>query len=201
MEEVARLAELLGIADMPRKTHLPLGQGDRSFAASWLAAQGGTRVARSSRCTCLRFSRPSFGRWTGLLASLITCASHGRRGCSYSGAPSDEPAALAFSATLSEPALIAAGKTTLPQSAALMEKCALFVGNDSGPAHMAAAVGCPAVVLFGPTEPDLWRPYGARVTTIRGTHPCHRACTSNACMIPDQRCLLTVTADAVCGDG
>jgi ADP-heptose:LPS heptosyltransferase len=42
----------------------------------------------------------------------------------------------------------------------------LFVGNDSGIAHLAVAVGTPAIVLFGPTDPRVWAPRGARV--IRG---------------------------------
>ncbi len=42
----------------------------------------------------------------------------------------------------------------------------VFVGNDSGPGHLAGAIGVPSVVLFGPTKPDVWRPLGPRVTTI-----------------------------------
>lgn len=41
----------------------------------------------------------------------------------------------------------------------LMSEAELFVGNDSGPAHIAAAYGVPSVVLFGPTDPDVWRPW------------------------------------------
>lgn len=41
----------------------------------------------------------------------------------------------------------------------LMSEAELFVGNDSGPAHVAAAYGVPSVVLFGPTDPEVWRPW------------------------------------------
>jgi heptosyltransferase III len=41
----------------------------------------------------------------------------------------------------------------------LMSEAELFVGNDSGPAHFAAAYGVPSVVLFGPTDPEVWRPW------------------------------------------
>lgn len=41
-----------------------------------------------------------------------------------------------------------------------------FVGNDSGPGHLAAAIGLPTLALFGPTLPDVWRPWGPRVTTV-----------------------------------
>ena len=41
-----------------------------------------------------------------------------------------------------------------------------FVGNDSGPAHLAAMIGVPTVVLFGPTSPTVWKPLGPRVRVI-----------------------------------
>ncbi len=52
--------------------------------------------------------------------------------------------------------------------AALLESCGLFVGNDSGIAHMAAGLGTPSVVLFGPTEPTHWSPLGPLVLVLRG---------------------------------
>lgn len=45
--------------------------------------------------------------------------------------------------------------------------CGLFVGNDSGPAHLAAACGAPTIVIYGPTDPVVWAPDGARVATVR----------------------------------
>jgi len=52
----------------------------------------------------------------------------------------------------------------------LMSGAALFIGNDSGPAHVAAAFGIPVVVLFGPSDPVTWAPWRteARVLTSRG---------------------------------
>lgn len=47
----------------------------------------------------------------------------------------------------------------LDETLALVERCALFVGNDSGPAHVAAAFARPAVVIFGPSNQELWRPW------------------------------------------
>jgi ADP-heptose:LPS heptosyltransferase len=42
----------------------------------------------------------------------------------------------------------------------------LYLGNDSGVSHLAAAVGCPAIVIFGPTDPLVWAPAGERVTVV-----------------------------------
>jgi len=44
----------------------------------------------------------------------------------------------------------------------------VYVGNDTGPTHVAAALGCPAVAVFGPTDPAVWGPIGQRVRTVRG---------------------------------
>lgn len=41
-----------------------------------------------------------------------------------------------------------------------------FIGNDSGPGHLAGVIGLPTLTLFGPTTPDVWRPWGPKVTTI-----------------------------------
>jgi len=48
---------------------------------------------------------------------------------------------------------------SLEQIKALLAGAALFVGNDSGPAHMAAAFGLPSVLLFGSSDPEIWRPW------------------------------------------
>ena len=50
--------------------------------------------------------------------------------------------------------------------AAALARCRLFVGNDSGVSHLAAAAGCPVVALFGPTDPAVWAPRGKRVRVV-----------------------------------
>lgn len=51
--------------------------------------------------------------------------------------------------------------------ASVLERATLFVGNDSGPGHLAAALGAPVLALFGPTDPHLWQPRGPSVRVIR----------------------------------
>ncbi len=55
----------------------------------------------------------------------------------------------------------------LPELAATLRGCRLFVGHDSGLSHLAAAVRTPCVLLFGPTDPALWAPPGEQVRVIR----------------------------------
>jgi heptosyltransferase-2 len=62
----------------------------------------------------------------------------------------------------------------LRDAAALLERCHLFVGNDSGPMHLAAALGVPTVGLFGPGSPGSTAPRGraGSVLTLGGDYPC-----------------------------
>jgi ADP-heptose:LPS heptosyltransferase len=50
--------------------------------------------------------------------------------------------------------------------AAALARCSLFLGHDSGPAHVAAAVDCPCVLVFGPTDPAMWAPPGEHVRVV-----------------------------------
>ena len=58
------------------------------------------------------------------------------------------------------------GRTTFLQLAALQQRCQLFIGGDSGPLHIAAAVGIPTIGLFGPSDPNLVAPRGDKHTYI-----------------------------------
>jgi heptosyltransferase III len=57
----------------------------------------------------------------------------------------------------------------LPELALRLSQCALFVGNDSGVTHLAAATGCPTIALFGVTDPVVWKPRGRNVRVITST--------------------------------
>ena len=54
----------------------------------------------------------------------------------------------------------------LPEFAGLLNSAHVFIGNDSGPSHLAAAVGTPTVAIFGPTDPRTWGPVGENVRII-----------------------------------
>ncbi|MGI8423754.1 MAG: glycosyltransferase family 9 protein [Chloroflexota bacterium] len=59
---------------------------------------------------------------------------------------------------------------TLEELAGVLTGAQLYLGNDSGVSHLAAALGTPSIVVFGPTDPQIWSPVGPRVTTLGGTH-------------------------------
>ncbi|MEO7725381.1 MAG: glycosyltransferase family 9 protein [Chthoniobacterales bacterium] len=55
----------------------------------------------------------------------------------------------------------------LPELAAALQNCGLFLGHDSGISHLAAAVGVPCLLLFGPTDPAIWAPTNLQVRVLR----------------------------------
>lgn len=57
---------------------------------------------------------------------------------------------------------------SLPELAAVLAGAGLFVGNDAGPAHLAAVLGTPTVAVFRSTDPAVWSPWGAAVRTVGG---------------------------------
>lgn len=59
------------------------------------------------------------------------------------------------------------GAVDLPTAAACLERCALFVGNDSGLMHLAAAAGTPTLGLFGPSRDSRYSPWGAKAAAVR----------------------------------
>lgn len=80
--------------------------------------------------------------------------------------PADIDIARAFDQRL-PPGAVLAEPRELWTLAGLLQRADLFIGNDSGPGHMAAAVGTPTISLFGPTDPVLWQPVGERCRVLR----------------------------------
>ena len=90
-----------------------------------------------------------------------------------------------------------AGLATLKQFAAIAKRAALFVGNDSGAMHIAAAVGTPMVALFGPSNPDEWGPRRDRVKVLSKGFDC-RSCFHPTCERGDLNCMKQLSVKEVC---
>ena len=83
----------------------------------------------------------------------------------------DERAVSALRALIAPRPFSAASGLKLMELAAVLQQCALFVGNDSGITHLAAAVGTPTVAMFGPASKSIWEPRGERVRVVQfGEH-------------------------------
>jgi len=72
--------------------------------------------------------------------------------------PGEKDTVAAVAAAMHHAPLVDYPMPSLTQLAALFGKCSLFIGNDTGPRHMAVAVGVPTLGLFGPTPPSCWTP-------------------------------------------
>lgn len=84
-----------------------------------------------------------------------------------------------------------AGKTTLREMAAILRHCKLFVGNDSGPLHIATAAGVPVVGFYGPGEYQRFKPWGMNHEVLRLGLPCS-PCSQN-CIFCEPRCIKGIT--------
>ena len=86
------------------------------------------------------------------------------------------------------------GRLNLLELAALFSRCALVISTDTGPMHLAAAMGTPVVALFGPTAPDRTGPYGPGHVVLRTGIPCS-PCLKKKCA--DPKCMYEITPEIV----
>ncbi len=105
------------------------------------------------------------------------------------GSPEDAPIAEAIAAGAGRGVTSVAGATSIGGFAALAESARAVVAMDSGPMHVAAAVGAPTVGIFAlqSDEPDRWAPDGPRVAVVRPTYPCPPGHRKETC--PDFACV------------
>lgn len=85
---------------------------------------------------------------------------------------------------------------SLAQLASFFRHVSVMVGNDSGPFHLAAALGVRGVVIFGPTRADLWGPLSERAQLLQESSVCSPDCTRQHCLY-EHRCLKAITPEMV----
>lgn len=88
-----------------------------------------------------------------------------------------------------------AGQTRMNELPALFSRCQLFLGNDSGAMHVAAAAGLPVVAVFGSTDPEGTAPVAAKKILVRHAVACS-PCFLRECPI-DHRCMMRVSVEDV----
>lgn len=104
----------------------------------------------------------------------------------FTGGPKDRDAVAAIIAQMKGRHLDLSGRISLKELACLYSRCTLLISTDTGPMHIAAAMGCPVVALFGPTAPWRTGPYGKGHRVIRediACSPCFKKkCDHMTCM-------------------
>lgn len=108
------------------------------------------------------------------------------------GASSERSLTAAVRAAMHGPAIDLAGATPLPLLTALLAGARLVLGGDTGPLHLAAALGVPTVSVFGPTDPAHYAPLGPRARVARRVvpcGPCYDLSRPADCRLPDRSAL------------
>jgi len=111
------------------------------------------------------------------------------------GSPAERPLAERIARAMRHTPTILAGATTLRQFMALLAQCRLVVTNDSGPMHLAAALGLPLVAIFGSSDDRSTGPLSSRARVVKHAVPCS-PCMRRECPI-DFRCMTGVTVEDV----
>jgi heptosyltransferase-2 len=111
------------------------------------------------------------------------------------GSRAETPLAEAVARAMDHTPVLVAGKTTLREFMALLASCHLVITNDSGPMHLAAALGLPLLAIFGSTNQHATGPLGLRARVIRHPVECS-PCGFRECPI-DFRCMTGISVDDV----
>lgn len=114
----------------------------------------------------------------------------------FTGGPSDRGVIDEIFSMMTASAANLAGRTSLKMLAALYQRSALLVSTDTGPMHLAAAVGTPVVALFGPTAPWRTGPFGSGHRVIR-TAPACSPCFKRQCDEHRCRCMKDISVEMV----
>jgi lipopolysaccharide heptosyltransferase II len=199
--ECVELVKKLDVTQIDPWPHLPLRAEDLERADAWLRANG------------LRMDKPIVAMHLGAsiavriwpLERFVAVARRLREQADAQflivGGKGEIEAATEFSKQAGAAVAIATGGVSLIESAALLARCSVFIGNDSGPAHLAAYAGTPVVSLFSSANPACTRPLSPSAIVLVPSHPCDPRC-DKTCAIPERRCVLdhsveTVTASAL----
>jgi lipopolysaccharide heptosyltransferase I len=170
------LAAALGCPMEPVEFQFAVDDADRAAVADMLAGvEKYAVVIPGTNWATKRWPAEKFGQLVGPLKDrfglqTVIC-----------GGPGDAAAAAQIPGAIN-----LVGRTTLRQTIALLERAELVIANDSGPMHIACALGRPLVALYGPTSPVLTGPYGRLETVARLDLPCSpcfsRTCSHQSCL-------------------
>jgi ADP-heptose:LPS heptosyltransferase len=193
VEHKCDIAVAAGASGCPVRPEIWLTEQDHEAAKSWLHAAG---IDADDCVVAVNPGARSRGRaWRVDRYAAVCDALRQSEGCAaiVVGGPEDVVAARNIAALCSSKPAVAAGMLTVRQTAALLSRCAALVTGDTGPMHIAAAVGTRVIALFGRSDPWWSGPLGEGhviVTAGLACSPCrgmphlrHRIClTRYACM-------------------
>jgi heptosyltransferase-2 len=186
--------------DRPGQITLHVEEASRREAEQYFAGQG----VKDTDIVVGMIPGSQWGtkRWPAeQFAALIErLSARARTRCVLFGAPTDRPIAEAIVTACAAPVLDLVGKTALAALPAYLVPCTIVVSNDTGPMHVAAALGKPIVTLYGPTTAALgFSPYGVAwedASVELDCRPCH-AHGPQRCPLSHWRCMRELSAEQV----
>ncbi|MBX7106505.1 MAG: glycosyltransferase family 9 protein [Gemmataceae bacterium] len=177
-----RVAAALGAGDGPKKFVVPIAESARKQATELLAPfpRPYIMLAVGARWVTKRWPPHEFA------AAARSALSRAGGTVVFVGAAEDEPLAREAQSRLSEPALDLCGRTSLGVLAAVLDKADLVFANDTGPLHLAAALGRPVIAPYTCTVVRKHGPYGQFQRTVSATVPCQgsylKTCSHMSCL-------------------
>ncbi|MBM3978914.1 MAG: glycosyltransferase family 9 protein [Planctomycetes bacterium] len=176
------VAEAFGVGHLPKTFRVPLQPAEVSAARDTLAAlpRPVVAVAIGAKWLTKRWPPAHFAE------ALNRAHSHFGGSCVFIGAPDDTALSLEVASKLRGPALDLTGRTSLPRLAAVLSQCDAMLGNDTGPLHLAAALGVPCVAPYLCTRVALHGPYQQSSRCVETNVACAgsylKKCGNMACM-------------------
>lgn len=143
--------------------------------------------------------KPELKRWSvEKYANLIKCILSEYKANVYIVGSADEQelASSIISLVSNKNVSNLCGQLTLSQLSTILSKCDFFIGNDSGPMHIASICGTRVVGLFGPTDPKKFGPIGQNSVALRMEQDCE-PCSSDRCKYGKYRCIDKIAVDDV----
>ena len=114
----------------------------------------------------------------------------------FCGSPGDEVFIKEAQSKMNRPSLSIAGQTSLLELAALLKTADLLLSCDTGPLHIADAIGCRTLSLWGPTQPDVYGPLTTGHEFVISPHDCRR-CLKTKCQYKTNACMNAITPEMV----
>lgn len=196
--EAVRLMRIAGGAGPRRLSDVPARDAERSAVDLFWRESGIPRDALvialgpGSNISAKRWPQERYAALARRLLSALPDAH-----LLIMGGPLDGELARDISSAAGGRARVAAGRLSVLQSAEALRRCALYVGNDSGVMHLAAAVGTRCVAIFSSRDhPGLWEPLGEGHAVLRKQVPC-AGCFLSVCKEKALRCLTEISVDEV----
>ena len=197
VDRYLQVAEYLGCNVTPWQGHIPVRNADKGKINLLIGNEGAGKrpivvINPMARWETKLWQTAGFAALADRLYDELSCR------IIFTGSRQDRAIIDEIAGRMKGTPINLAGRTSLKELAYLYTLCSVLITTDTGPMHIAAAMGCPVIAIFGPTDPVRTGPYGLGHEVIRTDIPCSpcfkKKCEDMTCMkqITVERCFETV---------